>query len=54
MVQRKMRWLVSNDFAVLLAVLTVVAGTWGFVVLADRVVEGRVQTFDEWGIRCLR
>ena len=48
------RWLASHDLAVLLAVLIVVAGTWGFVALADRVVEGRSQSFDEWGIRSLR
>ena len=57
-VQRKFSnavlWLVSQDLAVLLAVLISLTGSWGFVGLADRVAEGRVQTFDEWGIRCLR
>ncbi len=58
MVQRRfskmIRWFASCEFAVLLAVLIMVIGTWGFVALADRMVEGRVETFDEWGIRCLR
>ncbi len=58
MVQRKfsntIRWFASHDLAVLLAVLVVVTGTWGFVVLAGKMVEGRGQTFDEWAIRCLR
>jgi undecaprenyl-diphosphatase len=51
---KAIRWVASHDLAVLVAVLIVVAGTWGFVALADRVVDGRVQSFDEWAIRCLR
>ncbi len=51
---KAIRWLASHDLAVFLAVLIVVTGIYGFVALADRVVEGRVQTFDEWGIRSLR
>jgi len=58
MVQRRfsdtIRWLAVHDLPVLLAVLIVVVGTWGFTAVAERVVEGRAQTFDEWGIRCLR
>lgn len=48
------RWFASHDVAVLLAVLIVLGGTWGFLALAGRVVEGRLQAFDEWGIRSLR
>ncbi|MGA2253337.1 MAG: phosphatase PAP2 family protein [Thermoguttaceae bacterium] len=57
MVQRKFSNTTNfelQDRAVFLAVLIVVAGTWGFVALADKMVEGRVETFDEWGIRSLR
>ena len=38
----------------LLGVLVVVAGTWGFIVLADVMLDGRTQGFDEWSLRCLR
>ncbi len=40
--------------AVLIAVLAAVAGTWGFIALADEVKEGDTQKFDEWAIRSLR
>ncbi len=47
-------WLGLNELAVLLGVLVVVAGTWGFIALADVVGEGRTQSFDEAVIRALR
>jgi undecaprenyl-diphosphatase len=38
----------------LLAVLLAVGGVWGFVEIADEVVEGETRTFDEWALRALR
>jgi undecaprenyl-diphosphatase len=56
-----MRWLekligavVAQELAVLLGVLVVVVGTWGFIELADKVNEKRTQKFDDWAIRSLR
>lgn len=53
-IREAVRWLASHELAVLLAVLVVVAGTWGFAVLAEEVLKGRSQSFDEWAVRCLR
>ncbi len=47
-------WLGRHEFMVLLAVLIIVAGTWGFIALADVVLEGRTQSFDESILRALR
>ena len=47
-------WLGRHEFIVLLAVLIVVAGTWGFIALADVILEGRTQSFDESILRALR
>ena len=43
-------WLGNHDGLVLLAVLIVVAGTWGFIALLDEVKEGDTQHFDNWAI----
>jgi undecaprenyl-diphosphatase len=48
------KWMGRYELTVLLAVLTVVAGTWGFVALADVVREGRTQSLDESILRALR
>ena len=48
------RWLGRHELVVLLGVLTVVAGTWAFIALADVVLEGRTEGFDEWVLRSLR
>ncbi|HEX8914215.1 MAG TPA: phosphatase PAP2 family protein [Humisphaera sp.] len=40
-------WAGSSGNLVLGAVLVIVAGTWGFIKLADEVVEGETQAFDE-------
>ena len=47
-------WLGRHEFVVLLAVLIVVAGTWGFIALADVVLEGRTQSLDESVLLALR
>ena len=40
-------WLGRHELEVLVALLIVVAGTWGFIALADVVLAGRTQSFDE-------
>ncbi len=51
---RMMEWLGGHELVVLLGLLVVVAGTWGFIVLAGEVLEGTTQRFDERLIRALR
>jgi undecaprenyl-diphosphatase len=50
-VRERLGW---YELTLLLGVLTVVAGTWGFIALADVVLEGRTQSIDEAVIRALR
>ncbi len=47
-------WLGGHELMVLLGLLVVVAGTWGFIELADEVLEGETQAFDERVILMLR
>jgi undecaprenyl-diphosphatase len=44
----------SREPIVLVGLLLIVAGTWGFVELADEVIEGGTGDFDRWSIRQLR
>jgi undecaprenyl-diphosphatase len=44
----------GHGLLVLTAMLLVVGGTWGFIALADEVVEGDTQKFDDWAIHALR
>jgi undecaprenyl-diphosphatase len=48
------RWLARRDLIVLLAVLLLVGGLLAFVKVADAVVGGRTQSFDEAVLRALR
>jgi undecaprenyl-diphosphatase len=43
-----------GNFVLLLSTLVVAAGVWGFVELADEVVEGDTQQLDDWAIKSLR
>jgi len=47
-------WLRSQDLVVMLLVLVVVLGVWGFAELADEVIEGDTRAVDEWIIRAMR
>ena len=47
-------WLGRHELVLLLGVLVVVAGTWGFIALVDLVFEGWTQSFDEQVLRSLR
>lgn len=48
------RWLGSLELGVLVAFAIVAGGTWGFVELADEVLEGETQAFDERVLRAMR
>jgi undecaprenyl-diphosphatase len=47
-------WLGGHELAVIVGLLVIVAGTWGFVALAGEVLEGDTQRLDERIIRALR
>jgi undecaprenyl-diphosphatase len=51
---RVVEWLGGHELAIILALLVVVAGTWGFFALAGEVLEGDTQRLDERIIRALR
>ncbi|WP_146520906.1 phosphatase PAP2 family protein [Stieleria varia] len=48
------RFLRSREPIVLVGLLLIVAGTWGFVELADEVIEGDTGSFDRWAVRQFR
>src|SRR5436305_1976851 len=47
-------WLGGHELVVLVGLLIVVAGTWGFFALAGEVLEGGTQRFDDRVLRALR
>lgn len=51
---RLIEWFGVHQLAVLIGLSLIVGGTWGFAELADRVVHGRTQAFDERCIKALR
>jgi undecaprenyl-diphosphatase len=54
LISRAIEWLGGHELAVMLGSLCVVASTWGFVVLASEVAEGRTKTFDDRLLLALR
>lgn len=48
------RWLGRQEQVVLLALLLIVVGAWGFVELADEVLEGEPHAIDTWAVETLR
>ena len=44
---RPLTWLGAHEKTVLVALACIVAGVWGFALLADEVIEGGTQGFDE-------
>ncbi len=53
-VRKSLAWLGGHGNLFIAAVLIVVGATWGFIELAERVLEGDTQQFDEWAVRALR
>ena len=49
--RRILEWIGGHGYLAIAAALTVVGGTWAFIELADEVVEGSTQQFDDWAIR---
>ncbi len=54
LISRVIEWLGGHELAVMLGTLCVVASTWGFVVLASEVAEGRTKSFDDKLLLALR
>lgn len=48
------RFLRNREPIVLLGILFVVLGIWGFVELSDKVIDGDTHEFDQWAVRSLR
>jgi len=48
------RSLRGREPIVMIGLLTVVAGTWGFIELTDEVIEGETGDFDRWAVKALR
>ncbi len=44
----------AQELLLLLPLLLVVMGVWGFIALADEVGEGGTQRFDDWALRAMR
>jgi undecaprenyl-diphosphatase len=44
---RPLTWLGGHEMSVLIALACIVAGVWGFALLADEVLEGGTQRFDQ-------
>ncbi len=51
--QQIVKRLRSLDLWILLSLLIVIGGTWGFIELLDEVHEGETQIVDEWAIRTI-
>lgn len=49
-----LEWLGGHGPVVLVVVMLIVGGTWGFVELADEVTEGGTDDFDRWAVRSMR
>jgi undecaprenyl-diphosphatase len=49
-----LEWLGKHELTVLLGVLIVASGTWGFIELAVQVRAGQTQAFDQWVLQSLR
>lgn len=43
-----------DERIVLIPLLVLIVGIWSFIELADEVVEGSTQSFDEWAVRVMR
>jgi undecaprenyl-diphosphatase len=47
-------WLGGHELAALVAMLLIVGGVWAFAEIADEVIEGETQSFDERLVRMMR
>jgi undecaprenyl-diphosphatase len=52
--QSALDWIGQHEFKILVLFLVLMGAAWGFVLVADRVEEGRTARFDEWAVKALR
>jgi undecaprenyl-diphosphatase len=52
--RKAVEWIGGHELSVLVALAAMMLAVWGFVELADDVMEGETQQFDEWAVRMLR
>jgi undecaprenyl-diphosphatase len=53
-IEKWIDWIGGHGPVVLIVIGLIVGGTWGFVELADEVIEGETETFDRWAVRAMR
>ncbi len=53
-IQRVLDWIGSHELPVMIALLVVAVTIWGFVEIADKVMEGGTAEFDTWLVQVLR
>lgn len=49
-----MDWVGRHELPVLVGMLVLVGCIWGFIEIADEVMEGDTEQFDKWAVRALR
>lgn len=52
--RRMIQWLGGREPVVLLLLLALAVGTWGFIEIAEEVLEGDTQDFDTWMVGAMR
>jgi undecaprenyl-diphosphatase len=52
--RKALEWIGRHETGVLVALLLLCLAVWGFIALADEVLQGDTQRFDDWAIRALR
>ena len=52
--RRLVQWVSGREPVVLVLLLILACGTWGFIEIADNVLEGDTQAFDIWMVRAMR
>mgnify|MGYP002621435277 CR=1 FL=1 len=53
-IRRLIQWLGGREPLVLLLLLVLAIGTWGFIEIAGEVLEGDTEAFDTWMVRAMR
>jgi undecaprenyl-diphosphatase len=53
-VQALLEWIGQHEFKILVLFFVLIGLGWAFIVVADKVQEGKTARFDEWAVRALR
>lgn len=52
--RRGIDWIGQHELSVLVGLLLLVLAVWAFIAIADEVVDGDTQAFDQWAVESLR